>query len=182
MEDQQPRPHNRCELTEPKMPLTDQKKHFSEIDVFLLLSEPRSLKIIASLFTKRKSEVSMKRVLLILPVLLIFLVSGASSQENEPLGKVFWRGVVDDKVHLVIKGTTLEQKAVSGQEKPPGTFSFTAPLPDQPVIVSVKRIEGRSKKITVIQQPNAENGFTAIVEIYDNSGGAKEYRLEIFWK
>lgn len=90
--------------------------------------------------------------------------------------------MVDDKVHLVIKGTTLEQKAVSGQEKPPGTFSFTAPLPDQPVIVGVTRIEGRSKKITVIQQPNAENGFTAIVEIYDNSGGAKEYRLEIFWK
>jgi len=56
-----------------------------------------------------------------------------------------------------------------------------APLPDQAVTVQVSRKEGRSKKIKVIQQPTADNDFTAIIEIHDDGGGARDYVLEIFW-
>ena len=122
----------------------------------------------------------MKRTLLALPFLLVFLAIDAYAQNSA--GKVFWRGSVDDKVQLVIRGDKLEQRIVSGQPQPDGTFSFTADLPAQAVTVSVPRIEGRSKKITVVQQPTAENDFTAIVEVHDEGGGAREYFLEIAWR
>jgi hypothetical protein len=124
----------------------------------------------------------MKVVLLIASLLALFAVSTIQAQSESTSGKVFWRGSVDNKVHLTIKGDTLEQKTVEGTESPVGTFSFTASLPEQAVTVQVSRKEGRSKKIKVIQQPAADNDFTAIVEIHDDGGGARDYILEIFWQ
>ena len=122
----------------------------------------------------------MKRILPALPFLLIFLAADAYAQGAA--GKVFWRGMVDDKVQLVIRGDKLEQRIVSGQAQADGAFSFTAPLPEQAVTVSVPRFEGRSKKVTVVQQPTAENQYTAIVEIHDEGSGARDYFLEIAWR
>ena len=89
--------------------------------------------------------------------------------------------MVDDKVQLVIRSDTLEEHTLSGQPNPDGVFSFTSPLPDSPVTVEINKKKGRGK-VRVLQQPSADNGFTAIVEIYDDGGGAREYQLEIFWK
>ena len=122
----------------------------------------------------------MKRILPALPFLLILLAADTYAQETA--GKVFWRGMVDDKVQLVIRGDKLEQRSVSGQPQPDGNYSFTTPLPAQAVTVSIPRVEGRSKKVTVVQQPAAENNFTAIVEIHDEGGGARDYFLEIAWR
>ena len=124
----------------------------------------------------------MKFGLLIASLFALFAVSSVQAQSESASGKVFWRGSVDNKVHLTIKSDTLEQKTVEGSEKPLGKFSFTAPLPNQAVTVQVSRKEGRSKKVKVIQQPTAENDFTAIVEIHDDGGGARDYVLEIFWQ
>ena len=124
----------------------------------------------------------MKKALLALPFFLILFGYHADAQSQETVGKVFWRGMVDDKVHLVIRGDKLEHRTVSGAAQQDGVFSFTASLPEQPVTVSVTRVEGRSKKVSVVQQPTAENDFTAIVEVYDQGGGAREYRLEISWR
>lgn len=124
----------------------------------------------------------MKRPILIVPFLILVLTVAASAQSEGAVGKVYWRGMVDNKVHLVIRGITLEQRTVEGQNTEPGTFSFTSPLPDQAVTVGVIKIEGKSNKITVVQQPNAENLFTAIVEVHDDGGGARDYILEIFWR
>lgn len=124
----------------------------------------------------------MKRPIIIVPFLILVLAYAASAQSEGALGKVYWRGSVDNKVHLIIRGNTLEQRTVEGQDTEPGTFSFTSPLPEQAVTVGVIRKEGKSKKIAVVQQPTAENLFTAIVEVHDDGGGAREYILEIFWR
>lgn len=124
----------------------------------------------------------MKRPIIIVPFLILVLSYAASAQSEGALGKVYWRGSVDNKVHLIIRGNTLEQRTVEGQDTEPGTFSFTSPLPEQAVTVGVIRKEGKSKKIAVVQQPTAENLFTAIVEVHDDGGGAREYILEIFWR
>ncbi len=124
----------------------------------------------------------MKRPIIIVPFLILVLAYAASAQSEGALGKVYWRGSVDNKVHLIIRGNTLEQRTVEGQDTEPGTFSFTSSLPEQPVTVGVIRKEGKSKKIAVVQQPTAENLFTAIVEVHDDGGGAREYILEIFWR
>lgn len=122
----------------------------------------------------------MKRILLVFPFLLLFLTIDSAAQESA--GKVFWRGIVDDKVHLVIRSDKLEQRNISGKPQPDGLFSFTSPLPAQAVTVSIPRVEGRSKKVTVVQQPTAENDFTAIIEVHDDNGGSRDYLLEIAWQ
>ena len=33
----------------------------------------------------------------------------------------------------------------------------------------------------VIQQPTADNNWTAIIQLLDKNGGAREYGLEIYW-
>ena len=126
----------------------------------------------------------MRSQLLIALLFAFFAVSTSQAQTESPTsaGKVFWRGSVDNKVHLTIKADTLEQKTVEGADNEVGNFSFTAPLPQEPVTVQVTRKEGRSKKIKVIQQPTADNDFTAIVEIHDDGGGSRDYILEIFWQ
>jgi len=124
----------------------------------------------------------MKTALLLALFCAFLLVSPSQAQEASNSGKVYWFGSVDNKIHLTIRGLTVEQKAVEGNAGEPGRFSFTAPLPEAAVTVAVTKIEGRSNKIKVIQQPSAGNDFTAIVEIHDDGGGARDYFLEIFWK
>jgi len=124
----------------------------------------------------------MKRLLFTLSFFLFLFVTDSNAQSETTSGKVFWRGRVDSKVHLVIRGNSLEQKTVEGAENETGKFSFTAPLPEAAVNVGVTRKEGRSKKIKVLQQPASENDYTAIIEIHDDGGGARDYVLEIFWR
>ena len=71
----------------------------------------------------------MKRLLFTLSFFLFLFVTDSNAQSETTSGKVFWRGRVDSKVHLVIRGNSLEQKTVEGAENESGKFSFTAPLP-----------------------------------------------------
>jgi hypothetical protein len=97
------------------------------------------------------------------------------------VGRVTWRGWVDDRVHLVIKGQSLETRTLSGTPRADGVSAFTSPLPGSTVEVGVEKTSGRGT-VAVLQQPSAVNDYTAVVEIYDGSGGAREYRLDIFWR
>jgi hypothetical protein len=102
--------------------------------------------------------------------------------EDRPIiGRALWRGMVDNKVHLLIKGSRIETRTMAGQSYPDGTFTFTAILPEREVIVGINKQEGRGTA-RVFQQPNPANDFTAIIEIEDPGRGAKEYQFEIFWK
>jgi hypothetical protein len=125
-------------------------------------------------------EVFVKRLIIAFPIVTLLFVVSASAQDV--LGKVFWRGMIDHHVQLHIRGNTLTTKVLSGKESPEGIYSFTAPLPDRAVVVDLIKKKGRSKHVRVVQQPSEENDFTAIVEIFDSGGGAKEYQLEIFWR
>jgi hypothetical protein len=100
---------------------------------------------------------------------------------NNIRGKVFWTGQVDAKVHLVIQGSSIKTRTMSGATYPDGIPSFTAPLPNQGrVTIGVNKKDGRGT-VKIIQQPNRRNNYTAIVEIFDGGGGARSYTVEIFW-
>ena len=122
----------------------------------------------------------MKNIILTVVILSAFMLS-VRSQTQDIRGRVFWKGMVDAKIQLIIKGDKIETKTVGGQPYPDGTYSFTTPLPDDVVRVGVTKTEGRGL-VAVDQQPTVDNDFTAIVEITDPKGGAKEYQLEIFWE
>jgi len=110
------------------------------------------------------------------------LLSKRFENRNDPPqgGRVFWSGKVDDVVRLRIQGSRLTVETVSGQSYGEGTSSFTTPLPEAEVAVGVIKKKGRGTA-AVVQQPDHSNDFTAVVEIRDLKGGAKEYQLEIYW-
>ena len=96
-------------------------------------------------------------------------------------GRVFWRGMVDDRVQLSIRNNRINTLTVSGSQYPDGTYNFTSPLPRRNVSVDVTKKKGRGD-VRVLQQPARSNDFTTIIEISDTDGGAKEYQLEIYWR
>lgn len=106
---------------------------------------------------------------------------GNNNNSNSIIGRAFWRGMVDDKVQLVIQNQSVRVQTVSGRSHPDGTYNFTAPLPTRKVTVGVNKQRGRGS-VRVLQQPSRENDFTSVIEIYDEGSGAKEYQLEIFWQ
>lgn len=121
----------------------------------------------------------MYKAILLSAFLILFASATASAQAYR--GKVFWKGVVDDKVQLSIHGDELRTNVISGSNKGDGVFSFTAALPNEAVTVTASAKEGRGS-VKVVQQPSSSNGFTAIVEIYDDNGGSDDYLLEISWR
>jgi hypothetical protein len=101
--------------------------------------------------------------------------------ERPIVGRAAWRGRIDDRVHLAIRGQSIEARLVSGAPQADGVATFTSPLPSHVVEVGVDKTRGRGT-VTVLQQPSPVNDYTAVVEVYDGSGGAQEYRLDIFWR
>lgn len=105
----------------------------------------------------------------------------APPPERPIIGRVAWRGWVDDRVHLVIRGQSVEVRTVSGSPRADGIATFTSPLPERVVEVGVEKNRGRGT-VTVLQQPSRVNEYTTVVEVSDPNGGAQEYRLDIFWR
>lgn len=106
---------------------------------------------------------------------------GGNTGGGQSSGRAFWRGTVDKEVQLLIQNRNVETRTVSGTPYSSGTFSFTATLPTRNVNVEAIKKAGRGN-VRVLQQPNRDNDYTAIVQIVDDGGGAREYQLEIVWQ
>lgn len=103
------------------------------------------------------------------------------TDDRPVIGRVLWRGMVDDRVQLVIRRDLAETRTISGTALGSGTYNFGAPLPDRNVNIEIDKKKGRGK-IRLIQQPSRLNNYTAIVEVYDEGSGAREYEVDIFWR
>jgi hypothetical protein len=92
--------------------------------------------------------------------------------------------MVDNVVQLRIQDRRLETVTIAGTNYGAGTSNVTSALPrgrSGGVIVEAIKKKGRGN-VRVIQQPSSQNDFTAIIEISDGDGGAKEYEVEIAWR
>jgi hypothetical protein len=88
-----------------------------------------------------------------------------------------WRGVVDDEVRVAMRAGNIQSQLVSGVRVNNRTrVDRSNVLPRREGTVRVQLIEGRGS-VQVIQQPDASNGFTTIVQIKDAQGGAAPYRF-----
>ena len=104
-----------------------------------------------------------------------------SSDDGRTSGRLHWRGTVDDNVQLVIRDDHVEVRTLGGSEYADANYNFTSPLPRRrSVNVTVNKLNGRGD-VRVLQQPSRDNDFTAVVEIRDPKGGAKEYEIEVVW-
>lgn len=97
-------------------------------------------------------------------------------------GRAFWRGNVDKEVQLIIQGRNIETRTMSGADYSNNvSSSFTSTLPRRNVRVEVIKKGGRGQ-VRVVEQPNRDNDYTAVVQILDDDSGAREYQLEIVWQ
>ena len=105
--------------------------------------------------------------------------SGNDQSYSGP-GTMTWRGRVDDYVELNIQGNRVRSREREGSQTLNEQVSFSNPLPRADVTVSVRKRDGRGQ-VSVVQQPNQSNNYTAIIKIDDNQGGADDYEIEMEW-
>jgi hypothetical protein len=60
-------------------------------------------------------------------------------------GSLEWRGRVDDRVQLVIRGRAVQERTLSGTRYQDGRAVFTSGLPAEPVRVTVRTLAGRAR-------------------------------------
>ena len=102
-------------------------------------------------------------------------------ERERTTGRLRWRGTVDDNVQLVIRDDRVEVRTIGGSPSSDATYNFTSPLPRRRGLnVSVNKLKGRGD-VRVLQQPSRDNDFTAVVEIRDTKGGARQYEIEVVW-
>jgi hypothetical protein len=108
---------------------------------------------------------------------------GNNTNNDDPyekrIGSVRWRGKVDNEVQLKIRNNSLELTTIAGQDYGAGNYNFTSALPNRNVNLYIKK-KGRGK-VTIIQQPDRFNDFTAVIKISDDDGGARDYDVEVYW-
>jgi flagellar hook assembly protein FlgD len=103
-----------------------------------------------------------------------------NDQSYRGAGTMTWRGRVDDYVELNIQGNRVRSREREGSQTLNEQVSFSNPLPRADVTVSVRKRNGRGQ-VSVVQQPNQSNNYTAIIKIDDNQGGADDYEIEMQW-
>jgi hypothetical protein len=95
-------------------------------------------------------------------------------------GNIVWTGRVDDRVNITITGSIVQTAAVSGGDVSRVNYSMNKTFPRRAVTITVNKRRGRGE-VSVIQQPDRNNNYTAIVQVYDSARGASDYELEIGW-
>lgn len=92
-----------------------------------------------------------------------------------------WEGRVDIGAEIEIHAQTHTVKDMGGRGTREFRADFLSSLPERDVPVSVYKIDGRGD-VELVQAPDAANGYTAIVRIEDDKGGADNYEFELRWR
>ncbi len=96
-------------------------------------------------------------------------------------GALRWSGRVDDVAEVRIQGRRVEMITRSGAPLQNVNSDIVgAGLPRREVQVDVEQRSGRGS-VYVVQQPNASNGYTAIIRLEDRRSGAAFYDFNARW-
>ncbi len=102
-------------------------------------------------------------------------------QETYSSGKVNWSGRVDATVDIKISGDYVESVDQTGSGLTVIRENLEGYLAARNgTFVRVNKKNGRGT-VTIIEQPNSQNDYTAVVRIFDPQGGDGEYDIEITW-
>ena len=106
--------------------------------------------------------------------------TGGNVEEPYRSGSVIWRARVDQTVNISVAGTSVIADDISGTGLSGADFSINGYLANRPGSVNVRKTRGRGT-VKVLEQPSWNNGFVAIIQIFDANGGADNYEVEITW-
>lgn len=100
---------------------------------------------------------------------------------SKKIGSVTWKGKVDKEVHLKVRNNTLEYSLFDGVDYGSGNYNFVSAMPsNNRVNLYVRKKKGRGN-VSIIQQPDRLNNYTAVIKVLDEGSGAKDYEVEIYW-
>lgn len=114
------------------------------------------------------------------------LVAGAASlssaQWNNNREELFeWNGSVDREVQITMQGNRIRTNNVGYTESGRYNARPMESLPRQNGQVFVQVVNGRGD-VDVIQQPNAQNGYSTTVRIRDPRSGSDRYRVVAYYQ
>ncbi len=89
-----------------------------------------------------------------------------------------WTGTVDRDVYIVVRGRDVTTRGPDRDLPYRARVANTIPRGNGQLVLNVE--EGRGN-VGVIEQPNARNGWQAVIRIQDTRGGANRYRLSAYW-
>ena len=116
--------------------------------------------------------------------LVIVLFFGNLNAVKAQSGSMEWRGTVDDRVQVVIRGRSATVNTISGSSYNDDRSNFNGGggrwVNGSNYHASVNKQNGRGK-VRIVQQPNRRNNYTTIVEVDDSKGGADRYRFRVTW-
>jgi len=112
-------------------------------------------------------------------LMIALVVAPTLAAQEVPLFS--WRGRVDDNMRITMHAGSVRSQVVSGDvNNTRGRIRRANVLPQQDGMVRVQLAEGRGE-VTVLQQPNASNGYTTIVQVRDEAGGAAPYQFTTYF-
>lgn len=91
------------------------------------------------------------------------------------------RVVVDNQAEVGLRGERVFVRTLEGAPAHDAGTTCTAPLPRTGATnFRVRGMEGRGSA-QLVEEPNAQNGYVAIIRIQDRQSGASEYRFRVDW-
>lgn len=93
-----------------------------------------------------------------------------------------WHGTVDDDTRIYVRAGRVESRVVSGRSpRRDERIDRDNSLPRREGTVRVELIEGRGR-VHVVQQPSANNNYTAILRVKDAQAGTSRYRFATYFE
>ena len=108
------------------------------------------------------------------------LAAGAPALMAQNRTLFTWTGRVDREVQITMRGRDVWTNGAD-RDDTRGRVSVETALPRTDGYIRVQALDGRGD-VSVVQQPNASNGYTAIVRVRDRSSGSDRYRLAAYWE
>lgn len=95
-------------------------------------------------------------------------------------GSFEWRGTVDDRVEIVLRGRNATVRTVQGQDYGDGRYQFNGRAPRGNANIRVEKLDGRGR-VRVVGRSGRWNRNGAVIQIDDPKGGADRYRIRVYW-
>jgi len=105
------------------------------------------------------------------------------SRSNIPLGRgqCDIRLQVDSEVEVTVRGDMVDVHTLAGKDARDDGSECNAPLPAHPAGGFHFEVKESRNEIHLAAEPSVQNGFAAIVEIRDTSGGTGRYQFRLSW-
>jgi len=92
-----------------------------------------------------------------------------------------WRGKVDGKDILCVKGGKLEIQHIAADGISVQEHEFFAPMPQKDGAVVLKEVESKAIGPFILEQPSKANDYTVKVYLFDAPPGCNFWEIELYW-